>query len=527
MGEIRNYCDFSHKNGSQAVFLLTKHKKHAKIKTVLKNEMKIKILSISIGLILLAGAGFLIKQTIQTSGNGTSIEQESCEGELCNAQEEETAGEEMSWQQEASEQQEASGQDEASEQDGTAEQEKDIITEKLEMPKTEDSHFAFMHPQAAYEEAEKLNVFWERPHLGPFIWNELQKEKNGEFDWSFSDQYVKESQSFNFNIIGTIWPFADWDQRPCRCCSALSYCRGYGFEKPGELPTYRCAPCDMEAYSAFVQALIERYDGDGKNDMPDLKYPIKYWEASNEPEMQEKELTFFKGTSNEYLQILEATYNAVKSADPQAQVLHAGFAGMSNFSLDFWKPIFSNNGGDYFDIANVHSIGGDNEDFYVQETKDFLENYNLTNPVWVTEAEYNFLEQGGDFKQGFAELLVKSYASAFGNGAEKIFYVGLTAPSPGHQDAALISESDQKNPIYYSFETLIKKIDYFESAEQIAENQYKFIVNSKAVYILWGTGSVPAEITGFVKITDIDGKEKEMAASSATLNDRPIFLELI
>ncbi len=401
-----------------------------------------------------------------------------------------------------------------------------IGAEKLKMSETEGSHFGFMHPQYNYPEAQNLNVHWERPHPGPFIWDELQKD-SGEYNWSFSDNYIKKSQSYNFNIIATIWPFADWDQKSCH---SLEVCRGYGFEgrppgPPDKLPTYRCKPCDMTAYSSFVQNLVERYDGDGLNDMPNLKYPIKYWEALNEPEMQGKELTFFKGTSDEYFQILKTTYNAVKAADSEAKVLHAGMAGMFKDPLDFWEPIFAKGAGNYFDIANVHSIDADNEDFFAKEMKDFLKNYNLTKPIWITEAQYGRGEGESYDKEDFAKLLIKSFASAFGSGVEKIFYVGLSVPTPGHPDAALITQWGQKNPIYYSFKTLVEKIDYFESVEQLAENQYKFTVAGKSVYILWGISTIPGEITGVVKVTDIKGDEKEMDALSIVLTDSPIFVE--
>ncbi len=157
--------------------------------------------------------------------------------------------------------------------------------------------------------------------------------------------------------------------------------------------------------------------------------------------------------------------------------------------------------------------------------KDFLENYNLTKSIWITEAQYGRGGGGGYDKEDFAKLLVKSFTVAFGNSAEKIFYVGLSVPTPGHPDAALITQWGQKNPIYYSFKTLVEKIDYFESVEQLAENQYKFTVADKSVYVLWGSGTIPSEITGLVKVTDIKGDEKEIDALSIALTESPIFVE--
>ena len=57
--------------------------------------------------------------------------------------------------------------------------------------------------------------------------------------------------------------------------------------------------------------------------MPGLIYPIRYWEAGNEPSMQE-ELIFFKGTPADYFELLKATYQAVRKSDQSAKVLHGG-----------------------------------------------------------------------------------------------------------------------------------------------------------------------------------------------------------
>jgi hypothetical protein len=83
----------------------------------------------------------------------------------------------------------------------------------------------------------------------------------------------------------------------------------------------------MAAYANFVSKLVERYDGDGSDDMPGLTVPIKHWELMNEPEFQ-TDIVYFQGTPAEYAEVLEATYNAVKQADPEAYIVQGGMAGM-------------------------------------------------------------------------------------------------------------------------------------------------------------------------------------------------------
>ena len=49
---------------------------------------------------------------------------------------------------------------------------------------------------------------WVRPHPGPFVWNNIEKEK-GVFSWDKADDNVKYAQSHNQTRIATIWPYSN------------------------------------------------------------------------------------------------------------------------------------------------------------------------------------------------------------------------------------------------------------------------------------------------------------------------------
>jgi Glycosyl hydrolase catalytic core len=49
--------------------------------------------------------------------------------------------------------------------------------------------------------------------------------------------------------------------------------------------TERYLPDDMPAYARCLASIVERYDGDGRSDMPGLKRPIHHWEVDNEPDL--------------------------------------------------------------------------------------------------------------------------------------------------------------------------------------------------------------------------------------------------
>lgn len=275
---------------------------------------------------------------------------------------------------------------------------------------------------------KKINAGWTRPHPGPFAWGFIEKSR-GNFNFEQTDSYVKQAQENNIAILATTWPFADWDQQCKSNCDVSTQDIFYPREKLGiseGIPAKRCKPCNMQDYKNFLKKLVERYDGDGIEDMPGLKIPIKYYEILNEPEMKGNDMTFFKGNEQDYVEILKASYEAVKETCPDCKVVQAGAAGTEQMMLDFWGKIFSLNAGNYFDIANIHYINnGDKSTLNVKDFKNLMQKYSINKPTWVTEAEYG----------SPAEEIKSSVEGALKAGAEKIFFtrfeIGNKSPPSG------------------------------------------------------------------------------------------------
>ena len=47
-----------------------------------------------------------------------------------------------------------------------------------------------------------------------------------------------------------------------------------------------CLRGHQEAYLRFVRSTVERYDGDGVDDMPGLLFPVRFWEIDNQPDIK-------------------------------------------------------------------------------------------------------------------------------------------------------------------------------------------------------------------------------------------------
>ena len=282
---------------------------------------------------------------------------------------------------------------------------------------------------------------WVRPHPGPFIWNHIEKEK-GNFTWDDADKYVVYAQEHNQTILATIWPHANWEQKSCKRKKARSPF-GKHFTK------YLSKPCSMDDYKNFLLKLIDRYDGDGNNDMPGLTKPIKHWDIMNEPEFK----MFFKGSKEDFVEIFNFSSKIIREKQKDAVIVMAGAAGMFPENKKYWKSVLPKIK-DNFDIANIHHIsdpeGKCDKEFWVDEFSSLLKSLNINKPIWVTEA----MTCGPP---------VKAYVNAFLNGAELIIDVGVNAPGKK------MSKKGRKN-----LNKFIADYDGFSSLKLISKKEVEF-----------------------------------------------------
>ena len=292
---------------------------------------------------------------------------------------------------------------------------------------------------------------WVRPHPGPFVWNQIENEK-GKFSWEDVDQNVLYAQEHDQTILATIWPHADWEQKSCKRKKARSPF-GKGFTK------YLSKPCSMEDYKTFLLNLVDRYDGDGSNDMPGLTKPIKYWDIMNEPEFD----MFFRGSQEDFVEIFNFSSKIIKEKQKDAVIVMAGAAGMFPENKKYWKSVLPKIK-DHFDIANIHHISGPDgqcdRELWVDEFAALLKSVNVDKPIWVTEA----MTCGSP---------VKAWVKAFVNGAELIIDVGVNAPGPK------MSKKGRKQ-----LNEFINEYDGFTSIKSISKKQVEFTYKDGSKKIL-------------------------------------------
>ncbi|MEA1895077.1 MAG: choice-of-anchor U domain-containing protein [Euryarchaeota archaeon] len=189
-----------------------------------------------------------------------------------------------------------------------------------------------------------------------------------------------------------------------------------------------------DQYSDYVYHIVERYDGDGVNDMPGLIRPVRYFEVGNE-------VDYGNMTANsnhdhippkDYVEKrLIPAYNAAKSANKDAIVMGAGLGMGSDlygndgqeFNTMYFNAMYDNitkNGGNknnnfYMDKVAIHYYAKPNAEFdeNIKKVEDVIQKYESRDkPIWITEF-FPLTEIGSpDSTTGaFARLLTLMFAN--------------------------------------------------------------------------------------------------------------------
>ena len=189
-------------------------------------------------------------------------------------------------------------------------------------------------------------------------WGEMQKAANKPIDFSKLDLFVREYQKQGFTeLTVALKSHSKWADKDGRRFKSTNPTPKKKYEK---------------LYIKWIHDIVERYDGDGKADMPGLRWPVRYYEIGSEFSSYEPEPV------DEYLAMLELAYAAAHRAFSDVLVAHAAFLTTpvnlqvrhpsdyatvwnntnrhdNNHGLEDIREIL--NRPDLFDVVNVHNLG--------------------------------------------------------------------------------------------------------------------------------------------------------------------------
>ncbi|MBI4673136.1 MAG: hypothetical protein HY741_15895 [Chloroflexi bacterium] len=144
-----------------------------------------------------------------------------------------------------------------------------------------------------------------KPYAEHIEWGEMQKTPGAPIDFSRLDSFVREFQNAGFTeFLVALKPHNPW--------AAREYGKLFS-RNPSPEPEY------MDAFEAWIQQVVERYDADGIADLPGLKYPVRMYEIGSEFSSYEPEPV------DDYLAMLARAHRAAHRASADVLIAHAAF----------------------------------------------------------------------------------------------------------------------------------------------------------------------------------------------------------
>lgn len=142
---------------------------------------------------------------------------------------------------------------------------------------------------------------------------ELIEPRPGEFNWRGLDGRVAALLALGIQPFLTFESKSDWAT------------------KPETHKVKNQAPKNLDDWRRFVNRVVERYDGDGVDDMPGLSGRVAYYQAANEWESPTNPSGGWIGSGDDLIAFINVSEAAVKAADPKAIFVLGGIAA---FNLD-------------------------------------------------------------------------------------------------------------------------------------------------------------------------------------------------
>jgi hypothetical protein len=376
---------------------------------------------------------------------------------------------------------------------------------------------------AEYLLAADLGVSW--LSMYPLVsWFSMETSP-GVYDWGSLDAAVRKLQNRNLDCTPVLFAVNAFGDKRAGLAQMLAGTNLGGFLRSDSSIAWTLYPNDKEGttdiWLNFVRKLVERYDGDGIDDMPGLKYSIRNWHL-----LEEYPMIFIDADS--YITLLKATTPVIKQANPDARVILAGLAGNLSRYFAYMESYITDDdagvvdgvkltklqigvrylgskqsferilrdGKDFYDIADLHFYE-EKETFLdgkVAYLKNKIASFGSSRPVWciegggplkLTQAQY----LAGDTTQGDkyfgwytdkenAEFVVKLSVMAAADGIERNHW-GLSATPPGAfwsgpwNNMALATADLNLKPSYYDFRLLIRLLKGFKSVMDRSTNDYR------------------------------------------------------
>ncbi|MDF1612836.1 T9SS type A sorting domain-containing protein [Stygiobacter electus] len=161
-------------------------------------------------------------------------------------------------------------------------------------------------------------------------WRQVQRYYISSYDWSSVDSFIRAAQSAGLEpwiVLRCTNPISASDTIPGTCAYIYDHSSGTTDNLSSWFPE------DTVKWKLFLDALVERYDGNGISDMPGLTLPVSKWHIGQEwpriwcSQFDKNSLQF----AEEFVRYEVMTYNEIKKRQTNSII---SFAGLTNHKVN-------------------------------------------------------------------------------------------------------------------------------------------------------------------------------------------------
>ncbi|MBP7934669.1 MAG: SGNH/GDSL hydrolase family protein [Phycisphaerae bacterium] len=179
----------------------------------------------------------------------------------------------------------------------------------------------FRKPELVRQLGGFVGVRW--ANFSRINWGDLEpnapKDGRHAYSWTALDEAVRQWQQYGVHIMMSLRFVSQWaNAKPSG--EQFTYLGGMLAAIPRGAGDYVPKPEHRQDLREFVQALVERYDGDGVDDMRGLLFPILHYQVCNEAYNE----LFWAGTVEEYGAHLKEVAQAARQASKDVKIILAG-----------------------------------------------------------------------------------------------------------------------------------------------------------------------------------------------------------
>lgn len=349
--------------------------------------------------------------------------------------------------------------------------------------------------------------------VGEFDWPKVEKTK-GKYDFSQMDETLGNFARHGLNLHYRVRPInaiygTYWDE----------------FGQSDEYPDGH-----LDDWANFIEKFAERYDGDGVDDAStDPKIVINSYQFVHELTPWDK--NYWLSHPEQYAEVFETTYKALKRANPKAVLYMPVRASeiLKGSGDNFLRTVLS-----YLKDKGMIDIGFDYHQFkhgsLVMQEKNIGETAYQLRPKTIdqikrTASEYGFSNvlimsgesgwPGTETTESIqADYVIRSYVISLAHGQKRQFWTTIT--EYGHYDESVIFAHvglvhnrinkdgiSHKKLAYYTYKKMVEVLEGSDwtAVETVREDTvnkvyiYKFTKQGTPIWVAWNDSSVTRTIT--------------------------------